>query len=40
MISKMEDYGNVNKILGSDFPWTLIEAYFSKEHLQQLVRHQ
>jgi DNA-directed RNA polymerase beta subunit len=36
----MEDYGNVNKILGSDFPWTLIEAYFSKEHLQQLVRHQ
>lgn len=40
MISKMEDCGNVNKILGSDFPWTLIDAYFSKEHLQQLVRHQ
>ncbi len=36
----MEDCGNVNKILGSDFPWTLIDAYFSKEHLQQLVRHQ
>ena len=40
MISKMEDYGNINKILGSDFPWTLIDSYFSKEHLQQLVRHQ
>jgi len=26
MISKMEDCGNINKILGSDFPWTLIGA--------------
>ena len=40
MISKMEDSENMNKILGSDFPWTLINSYFSKEHLQQLVRHQ
>jgi len=36
----MEDCENMHKILGSDFPWTLINSYFSKEHLQQLVRHQ
>ena len=36
----MEDLENINNKLGSDFPWTLINAYFSKEHLQQLVRHQ
>ena len=40
MIGKMEDLENINNKLGSDFPWTLINAYFSKEHLQQLVRHQ
>ena len=26
--------------LDNDFPWSLINAYFSKEHLRQLVRHQ
>ena len=36
MIGKMEDLENINNKLGSDFPWTLINAYFSKEHLQQL----
>ena len=40
MIGKMEDLENVYKSLGTDFPWTLINSYFSKEHLQQLVRHQ
>tara|TARA_Y100000591_G_C21854072_1_gene713740 strand:+ start:2911 stop:6459 length:3549 start_codon:yes stop_codon:yes gene_type:complete len=40
MIGKMESLDNLYKSLGSDFPWTLINAYFEKEHLQQLVRHQ
>ena len=40
MIGKMEDLENVYNKLGTDFPWTLINAYFSKEHLLQLVRHQ
>jgi DNA-directed RNA polymerase II subunit RPB2 len=26
--------------LDNDFPWSIINAYFSKEHLRQLVRHQ
>ena len=40
MICSMESYDKLINELGSDFPWTLINAYFSKEHLQQLVRHQ
>ena len=36
----MEGLENIFDKLGSDFPWTLINSYFSKEHLQQLVRHQ
>jgi len=40
MIGKMQKLENIYSELGKDFPWTLIDAYFSKEHLQQLVRHQ
>jgi len=36
----MENYDEFKKTVGSDFAWTLINSYFSKEHLQQLVRHQ
>ena len=28
------------KKLETNFAWTVIDAYFSNEHLQQLVRHQ
>ena len=40
MFSNMETYDEFKKTLGSDFAWPLINSYFSKEHLQQLVRHQ
>ena len=36
----MESLDELKEELGSDYSWTLINAYFSKEHLQQLVRHQ
>ena len=36
----MESLDELKKELGSDYPWTLINSYFAKEHLQQLVRHQ
>ena len=40
MIGSMESLDEVKEKLGSDYHWTLINAYFAKEHLEQLVRHQ
>ncbi len=36
----LENLDDLNKSLGADFPWTLINSYFDKENLQRLVRHQ
>ena len=35
MIGSMESLDELKEELGSDYPWTLINAYFAKEHLQQ-----
>jgi DNA-directed RNA polymerase beta subunit len=40
MIGNMDNYDEAGKNLDSDFPWTVINAYFSNAHLEQLVRHQ
>ena len=40
MIGNMNNSEETIKNLESEFPWTIINAYFSKAHLEQLVRHQ
>ncbi len=40
MVDNMENFDETMKNLDSDFAWSLINAYFSTEHLEQLVRHQ
>ena len=40
MVDNMENFDEPTKNLDPDFAWSLINAYFSTEHLEQLVRHQ
>ncbi len=44
MVDKMVDmdinFDENPKKLDTDFAWSLINTYFSTEHLEQLVRHQ
>ncbi len=36
----MENFEKSENVLANDFAWNLIDSYFTKEHLQQLIRHQ
>jgi DNA-directed RNA polymerase II subunit RPB2 len=40
MIGNMKKSDIKKDNLDTDFPWTIINAYFSNAHLEQLVRHQ
>ena len=40
MIGNMDNTNEIIKTIESDDPWTIINAYFEKSHLEQLVRHQ
>jgi len=38
--NKMDNSDKQTELRDSEEPWTIINAYFSNQHLQQLVRHQ